>query len=83
MTNFLDDDSRWTVLSARMETPDFVRRTMADLMADFVASLPEGSPALALWRSLPRPPKPGAEAPSGPYTIDSVFTFRPGFWFAL
>lgn len=73
MTDFLNDQSRWTVLASRMETPQIIRDTLDKMMTEFIASLPKDSPALALWRSLP---KPGAEAPSTPYTVDPIFTFR-------
>ena len=59
MTNIFEDTSRWVTLSARMETPAVIREAMDDMMADFIASLPEDSPALALWHLLPKTPKPG------------------------
>ena len=66
MTNPFDDTSRWAMLSGRMETPAVIREAMADMMDDFIASLPEDSPALALWHRLPKPPNYRAEAPSDP-----------------
>ena len=80
MTNPLNDTSRWTVTASRFETPQFLRDAMDDLVEEFAASLPEDSPALGLWRSLPKPPKPGVEAPSTPYTLDHIFALRPGWW---
>ncbi|WP_179475354.1 hypothetical protein [Mycolicibacterium vinylchloridicum] len=83
MTNPFDDTSRWTVMASRFETPQFLLEAMDNLMEEFIASLPEDSPALEFWRSLPKPPRDGVEAPSAPYTLDHIFTLRPGFWWAV
>lgn len=54
-----DDDSRWTLMSSRFETPQFIRDGLDAMMADFVASLPPDDPAATLWRLLPKYPKAG------------------------
>ena len=37
---------------------------MDEMFDEFIASLPEDSPALALYHLLPKPPESGAEVPS-------------------
>lgn len=56
MSNPFEDESRWTVLSARFDTPDFIRDEMRRMMRDFVNSLPVDDPARLLWAVLPEPP---------------------------
>lgn len=51
-SDWLDDTSRWVCYFSRMETPQFVKDEMAQMMAEFIASLPEDSLALAFWRIL-------------------------------
>jgi hypothetical protein len=56
MANPLDDDSRWTVIGYRFDTPDFIRDGMRCMMRDFVNSLPVDDPARLLWAVLPQAP---------------------------
>jgi hypothetical protein len=56
MESPLEDESRWTLLSARFDTPDFIRGEMRRLMRDFVNSLPVDDPARLLWAILPEAP---------------------------
>ena len=56
MSDPFDDDSRWTILSARFDTPDSIRDGMRSLMRDFVDSLPVDDPARLLWAVLPQAP---------------------------
>jgi hypothetical protein len=56
MSNPFDDNSQWTLLSQRFETPDFVRDEMRRMMRDFVNSLPVDDPARLLWAVLPEAP---------------------------
>ncbi len=52
----LNDDSRWTLLGSRFETPDFIRDEMRRMMRAFVNSLPVDDTARLLWAVLPAPP---------------------------
>ncbi len=54
--SFVDDDSRWALMSSRFETPDFIRDEMRCMMRDFVNSLPVDSSARLMWAVLPEPP---------------------------
>lgn len=51
-----NDDSRWTVMSARFETPDIIRDAMRRMMRDHVNSLPVDDLARLLWAVLPEAP---------------------------
>tara|TARA_B100001989_G_scaffold136926_1_gene96999 strand:+ start:615 stop:830 length:216 start_codon:yes stop_codon:yes gene_type:complete len=64
MTNTFDDTSRWTIFASRFDTPQILREAMDEMFDEFIASLPEDSPALALYHLLPKPPESGAEVPS-------------------
>ena len=71
MSDPFDDDSRWTILSSRFETPDIIRDEMRRMMRDFVNSLPVDDPARLLWAALP-------EAPGWSiYNIPNDLTCRP------
>ena len=52
----LADESRWTLLSQRFDTPDFIRDGMRRMMRDFVNSLPVDDPVRLLWAVLPEAP---------------------------
>lgn len=56
MSNPLDDTSRWTMLNARREMPEFIRDGMRDMMHDFLRSLPADAPARLVWAALPQAP---------------------------
>ena len=56
MSELFDDDSRWTLVGSRFETPTFIRDEMRRMMRDFVNSLPVDDPARLLWATLPEPP---------------------------
>jgi len=56
LPNPFDDGSRWTLLSARFDTPDFIRNEMRRMMRDHVNSLPVDDPARLLWAVLPEAP---------------------------
>lgn len=56
MINPLDDDSRWTFVGSRFDTPDFIRNGMRGIMRDYVNSLPIDDPARLLWTALPQAP---------------------------
>jgi hypothetical protein len=49
-------DIGWALLSARFDTPDFIRDEMRRMLRDFVNSLPVDDPARLLWAVLSEPP---------------------------
>jgi hypothetical protein len=73
MTNPLEDESRWTLMGSRFETPDFIREAMNRMMAEFIESLPVDDPARQLWNVLPKAPGWGGDQDCA-YTLDAAPT---------
>ena len=57
MTNPLEDDSRWTILSSRFETDSLAKQMLDEMMEEWVESLPVDDPARLLYHMLPKPPR--------------------------
>lgn len=55
-TNPLDDDTPWTFMGSRFETPDIIKDSMKQLMRDWINSLPDDDLTKILAQSLPMAP---------------------------
>jgi hypothetical protein len=56
MSNPLEDDSRWTVLSSRFATDGPLHKMFNEMFEEWAESLPVDDPARLLHYMLPKPP---------------------------